>query len=241
MAIPIAFLAGVASFFAPCVVPLLPAYIGYVTGVTTQSIKKNGAKAYRRKILLSSLYYIVGFSLVFVLMGTTAASFGFVFRRFASQIQVLGGILLIFFGLDVAGYLNFGIIAKERKLVLPKWAEKLGYSKSFLLGIIFAVAWSPCIGPILGSILALAAVSSSVGTGAVLLFVYSLGISLPFLIISLGLANAPKHLKIFQRRAGQIAKIAGFVLIAIGATLVLGWYAHINSFVLQWLGTGIWM
>jgi cytochrome c-type biogenesis protein len=233
--LPIAFFAGIASFFAPCVVPLLPAYIGYVTGVTTKSINKNGIEKYRKKIIVSSLVYILGFSAVFILMGLAAATFGRAFRLYSRELQIAGGLLLIFFGLDVAGYVNVGLIAKERKFVLPLWIEKLGYAKSFVLGIVFAAAWTPCIGPILGSILALAAVSSSAANGALLLFVYSIGISLPFLVVALGLAQAPKYLKNITKNIEKISKISGIILVIIGMVLLFGWYGNVNSFVVQWL------
>lgn len=233
--VPIAFLGGLVSFFAPCVVPLLPAYISYVTGVSLKDLKGKGYEPFRKKLIGSSLFYILGFSLIFVLLGGIAGNIGGALRLYARQIQILGGILMIVFGLDVIGFLQVGFLSKERKISLPKWGGTVGYLKAFLLGVIFAAAWTPCIGPILGSILALAATSSSGISGAILLFIYSLGISLPFLVISLTLASAPKYIKSFQNILFKSTKIAGYVLIAIGVTLVLGWYAHINAFVLQWL------
>lgn len=233
--VPIAFLGGIVSFFAPCVVPLLPAYISYVTGVSLKDLKGKGYEPFRKKLIGSSLFYILGFSLIFVLLGGIAGNVGGALRLYSRQIQILGGLLMIVFGLDVVEVLQMGFLAKERKMSLPRWGEKISYLKPFLLGVIFAAAWTPCIGPILGSILALAATSSSGISGAILLFIYSLGISLPFFIISLTLAGAPKYIKSFQNILLRGTKIAGYVLIAIGATLVLGWYAHINAFVLQWL------
>lgn len=180
LSIPVAFLAGVISFFAPCVVPLLPAYLSYVAGVSIKELKEKGYKPFRKKLILSSLIYVLGFSLVFMLLGGIAGNLGLALRLHSRKIGIAGGLLMVFFGLELLGLIKSPFIAKERKAKLPQWAQDLGYFKPFLLGIIFAAAWTPCIGPILGAILVLATTGGSPLTGALLLFVYSLGISLPF-------------------------------------------------------------
>jgi len=225
-------MAGVVSFFAPCVLPLLPTYIGYVLGVTGKEIERNGFGFYRSKVLISSFFYIIGFSLVFMILGTSAGGLGLLFRRNILLLERLGGIIIILMGLEFAGYLNIPVLNREKKLTLPKWTIKLGYIKPFLVGITFAFAWTPCIGVVLGSILALAAVSGTAVRGAYLLLIYSLGISLPFLIVSLTLAQAPQYLKPFKKHIGLITRISGIVLIVLGLLLLADWYKYINAIIL---------
>lgn len=216
----VAFTSGVVSFFAPCVVPLLPAYVGYISGVSLNELKeKQDIGRYRRQIFVSSLFYIFGFSIVFMILGTTAASLGSVLRTQGVWIQRIGGILVMLFALNFIGVLKFPGFNFGQQLKLPSWAEKLGYGRAFLIGIIFATAWTPCVGAVLGSILTIAAVSQTAATGALLLFVYSLGISIPFLIISAALAQAPGLLRVFNRYLKPISIVAGLILFVIGFLL----------------------
>jgi cytochrome c-type biogenesis protein len=213
----VAFTSGVVSFFAPCVVPLLPAYISYISGVSlTEVNKEDGLGVYRRKVMISSLFYVLGFSLIFVMLGTTAASFGSILRGYDTLIQRLGGILIMFFALNFMGVLKIPILATGSQIKLPAWADHLGYGKSFLIGVVFATAWTPCVGAVLGAILTLAAVTQTALSGALMLFVYSLGISIPFLIISLVILQAPQVLKIFTKYTGKISLLAGLLLFIIG-------------------------
>lgn len=231
--IPVAFGAGVVSFFAPCVVPLLPAYIGYVTGVSLQDLQNQGYAPFRKKLLISSFLYILGFSLVFVVLGTAAASIGSALRQYDFIIQRVGGFIILVFGLEFAGILHIPLLARQSQFKLPAWANNLGYARAFLVGLIFATAWTPCVGAILGSILALAAVSGTVVTGATLLFFYSLGISLPFLVVSLTLASAPKYLGFITKHIGIIARAAGLLLAILGLLLLTNTYRFVNSWLFE--------
>ncbi|OGM30982.1 hypothetical protein A2630_04840 [Candidatus Woesebacteria bacterium RIFCSPHIGHO2_01_FULL_44_10] len=231
--LPIAFGAGVISFFAPCVVPLLPAYIGYVTGVSLQDLQTRGFALFRRKLLISSVLYILGFSLVFVAVGTAAATVGSVLRQYDFIIQRVGGTIILILGLEFAGVLKIPFLARPAQFKLPAWARNLGYARAFVVGVIFATAWTPCIGAVLGSILTLAAVSGTAVTGATLLFVYSLGISVPFLIVALTLASAPKYLKFVSKNIGIIAKIAGLLLAILGLLLLTNTYRFVNSWLFE--------
>lgn len=226
---PVAFVSGVISFFAPCVVPLLPAYVGYVAGVSLGDLQKFGFERYRAKLILSSLFYILGFSLVFVLLGTAAAGMGQVFRQYDDVIRIAGGALIFVLGLNFAGLLPIPALAREHKLELPLWARHFGLGRAFLVGVVFAIAWTPCVGAILGAILSLAAVSGTATTGALLLFVYSLGISIPFLIVALTLAHAPKYIRAITRYAGPISRIAGLLLAALGLLLLTNTYKFVNG------------
>ena len=227
---PVAFGAGLVSFFAPCVIPLLPAYVGYVTGVSLNELKEKGYAPFRKKLLISSLLYILGFSIVFVLLGTAAASVGASLRRYDFLIQRIGGLIILVLGLQFAGVLHLPFLARTKQFQLPTWVNKLGHARAFFIGIVFATAWTPCVGAVLGSILALAAVSGTAITGASMLFVYSLGISIPFMIVSFTLASAPKYLTFIGNRIGVISKIAGFILAALGILLLTDTYKFLNSF-----------
>lgn len=228
--LPIAFGAGLISFFAPCIIPLLPAYVGYVTGVSVKDLEKKGYAAFRRKMVLTSLMYILGFSLVFVLLGSAAASIGVVFRRWGLFIQRVGGLVVLILGLEFAGILHIPFLGKQKKFQLPVWTERFGYARAFFIGLVFATSWTPCVGAVLGAILALAATSATVSTGALLLFVYSLGISLPFLLVSLTLSSAPKYLKWMNRYIGAVSKVAGWLLVVLGVLLFTNTYKYLNSF-----------
>lgn len=230
---PVAFGAGVISFFAPCVVPLLPAYIGYVTGVSLNELKEKGYAPFRKKLLVSSLLYILGFSIVFVLLGTAAASVGLALRRYGFIIQRVGGLIILILGLEFAGILHLPFLARTKQFQLPKWTEKLGHARAFFIGLVFATAWTPCVGAILGSILTLAAVAGTAVKGAGLLFVYSLGISVPFMIVSLTLASAPKYLSFISRHIGAITRIAGLILAVLGLLLLTDTYKFLNSWLFQ--------
>lgn len=226
---PIAFAAGFFSFFAPCFIPLVPAYIAYVTGVSLEDLKTKGYAHYIKRLLITSFFYILGFSLIFTLLGTAAAGIGVTLRSYGTIIERVGGVMIFLLGLEFAGLLNLPFLAKEFRLNLPQWTNRLGNFRSFFIGIVFALAWTPCIGAVLGSILTLAAVSETVLSGAMLLFVYSLGIALPFLIASLTLATLPRYLKSFRRVINLLTKFAGILLAALGLLLLTGTYKYLSS------------
>jgi len=240
----IAFTGGVVSFFAPCVVPLLPAYIGYIAGVSLSeyAFSKN-LSLYRRQILFSSLSYILGFSLIFVLLGTTAASFGLWLRQSGVWMERVGGVLIMVFALQFMGVLRLPFLSLGHSLRLPRWADHLSYGRAFLLGIVFATAWTPCVGAVLGSILTLAATASTASAGALMLFVYSLGISLPFLFVSLVLAEVPGFLRGYAHFLSLLSKLSGVLLFLIGFLLFNNTvlflsdrltYGYLNSYLFGW-------
>ena len=225
----LAFWTGVVSFFAPCLLPLLPAYVGYIAGVSFEDLKNGKGITFSKNIFLSSLFYILGFSVIFVILGTAAGSIGVFFRRNDLFIQRLGGLIILIFGLQFSGLVNIPALAKERRLKLPIWANKLGYVRSFLVGVIFATTWTPCIGAVLGSILTLAAISATAVKGAALLFVYSLGIALPFLLVSFGLALAPRYISFISKRMAVISRVTGIILVVLGVLLLTNTYRYLNG------------
>jgi len=230
---PIAFSAGLISFFAPCVVPLLPAYVGYVTGVSLKDLGTYGYKPFIKKLLVSSIFYILGFSIVFVLLGTAAGSLGITLRRYDYLVQKVGGLLILIFGLEFAGIIHIPFLSYQKQFSLPSWTQGLGYFRAFFVGLVFATAWTPCVGAVLGSILALAATSQTALGGASLLLVYSLGISVPFLIVSLSLASAPKYLSFVNKHIGIIARVGGIILAILGILLITDTYKYVNSWLFE--------
>lgn len=215
----VAFFGGLVSFFAPCVIPLLPAYIGYVTGVSLKDLKEHGSKQYRKQILYSSVLYVLGFSLVFVLLGTSAAGLGQLLLRYKAVVQTVGGAVIMLMALQFLGMYHVRFFEKQHTVQLPTWLEKLGSLRAFFVGVIFATAWTPCIGPVLGTILTLAASTSQAMYGALLLFVYSLGISLPFLFFAVLLSRTPTILKKITNYLPTIHIVAGVTLLVIGFLL----------------------
>jgi len=208
----VAFTSGIVSFFAPCVVPLLPAYVGYITGVSLSDVAR-----FRKQVVWSSVAYIAGFSVVFTILGTSAAGLGSLFRQYDVLVQRIGGILIMGFALNFLGVVR--IPGLSWQLRLPRWAEHLGYGRAFLVGIVFATAWTPCVGAILGAILTLAAATQTAWVGGAMLFVYSLGISIPFLVIALTIAQAPTALRSIGRFLPVVSKVAGVILLVIGFLL----------------------
>jgi cytochrome c-type biogenesis protein len=226
---PIAFISGIVSFFAPCIFPLIPAYIGYISGTSLKDLETFGVKTYYRKIILSSLFYILGFSITFVLLGSVAGGVGILLRRYDLWLMRIGGLIIFILGLKFAEFIKFPFLTHELKIRLPVWSEKLGYGRAFMIGIIFATTWTPCVGAVLGSILTLAAVSGTAFAGASLLFVYSLGISIPFLVISLILARVPIYVNLISRRIQIISRISGVILAILGLLLLTDTYKYLNA------------
>lgn len=228
----VAFLGGLVSFFASCVLPLLPVYIAYVTGTSLKELQ-TAKKISSRKVFLSSFFYVLGFSTVFTLLGGAISVIGKLATLNSLLIQQIAGGVIIIFGLDLVGVLNFGFFQKDVRLFDPKPKMKRSYFRSFVLGIIFATTWTPCVGPVLGSILALSAASQTAIKGALLLFIFSLGISLPFLIVSLTLSRASRYLDFIKKRINLFTKVSGVLLIALGLLLITDTYKYLNAWLLN--------
>lgn len=233
ISLPVAFVSGLVSFFAPCVVPLLPTYIAYVSGVSLADLRERGMAQFQRTLVFSSVFYILGFSLIFVLLGVAAGGVGSLFRQYDFVIAKAGGILLVIFGLQFGGFINMPFLSSGSGLSVPSWVARLGYLRPFGIGVVFATVWTPCVGVVLGSILTIAAVQGQALPGALLLFVYSLGISVPFLIVALTLAHAPQYLGIISRHIGVVSRVAGLILVALGVLLLTDTYKFVNSWLFE--------
>ena len=210
---PLAFLAGVLSFLSPCVLPLVPSYVSFITGVSFEDLKEGtDRKKIRFLTITNSLAFICGFSLIFIALGASSSVVGQFFFNYQDWIRIVGGILVIFFGLFVSGIVKMDFLTRERKFHVS--GKPAGYIGSFLVGMTFAAAWTPCIGPILGTILLYASSHGSAAYGFKLLSVYSLGLAVPFFLSSL-MFNS------FLSYSAMIRKYMRGVMLASGALLIV--------------------
>lgn len=205
----IAFGAGLLSFFSPCVLPLIPAYITYITGTTMEEELKD-----RRLFALSrTLGFVLGFTIIFMIMGISASFIGKFFVRYRQVFTRFSGLLIIGFGLNMMGILKLNFLNKERRFKLPKITN---WFSSTLMGMAFAAGWTPCIGTVLGTILLYAGTTSTVSTGTYLLLTYSLGLAVPFIITSLLINQFSKILLKSEKVVPYIMKIGGIIIITLG-------------------------
>ncbi|MFG1423111.1 cytochrome c biogenesis CcdA family protein [Roseixanthobacter liquoris] len=211
-----AVIAGAVSFVSPCVLPLVPGYLSYVAGGA--NAPSGGTAMSRLQVIRPALLFVLGFTTVFVLLGVSAMALGGVLQRFQMEANLVGGALVVVFGLAMTGLLRLPALMADHRWQGPRQVR--GPIGAFLLGIAFAFGWTPCIGPVLASILTVTATSSS--NGAILLGAYGLGLGVPFLIAALFMGNAAAALK-RMRRAGAALNIgAGAVMIGIGILMITG-------------------
>ena len=211
----ISFTAGVLSFLSPCVLPLIPSYVSFITGLSLDDIQRS-----RRVTLIHSLLFIAGFTIVFLLLGATATVLGQVLVRQRDWVGRIGGVLVIVLGLYLLGVFNIGALATERRVHIAN--KPLGYLGTLLVGMAFAAGWTPCIGPILGGVLTYTASSADLNRGLVLLFAYSLGLAVPFVLAALMI---DRFMDLFQRYRGALvwmSRISGLLLIAVGLLMITG-------------------
>jgi cytochrome c-type biogenesis protein len=220
LGIVVAFVAGVLSFLSPCVLPLVPSYIGFLTGMTLPEI---GSR--RRAALLHALLFVLGFSLVFILLGATATALGRALGYYQVWLQRAGGVLIILFGLLCLGVLSARPLLSEHRMQLEQ--KPLGYLGSAVVGMAFAAGWTPCIGPVLGGILGLAATSADVTRGMLLLAVYSAGLALPFLLAAIAVESFLGWFQRFRRFLPWVMRLSGVLLILVGGLLVTGQFTRL--------------
>ncbi len=214
---PAAFLAGLLSFFSPCVLPLIPAYFTFITGYSLEELTEGNIEI-RKKVILSTISFVLGFSVVFILMGGSASYLGGLIYKYKNLIRIIGGVLIIILGIHLTGLFRIRSLEFEKRFQIKK--KPLHFLGTFIIGMAFGAGWSPCIGPLLGSILIVAGSQETIGQGMVLLGVYSAGLALPFVIISVFI----NFLLVFMKRATRVLKyvnvVAGILLILVGLVLV---------------------
>ncbi|HLC14978.1 MAG TPA: cytochrome c biogenesis protein CcdA [Thermodesulfovibrionia bacterium] len=215
---PGAFLAGVISFLSPCVLPLLPSYVSFITGLSFKEIKSGDRKRVRKLTIINSLLFIAGFSLVFISMGASLSFLGGLFSHYQNVIRIVGGILVIIFGFFVMDIVHIRFLYRDFKL--HPMRHPAGYFGSFLIGMTFAAGWTPCIGPILGTILITAAQEGTALYGVKLLLLYSTGLALPFFVSALAINSFLSHINVLYRYMRFIKIFSGLLLIGFGVMLV---------------------
>lgn len=213
-----AFGAGFLTFLSPCILPLIPAYISYITGISFDEFKEEQNKDVRKKTIIHSLLFVLGFSFVFVTLGASASYLGKLLITYRTMISRIGGVIVIIFGFYIMGLLRLDFLNKEKRFKFrPQRDSKLG---SVLLGITFAAAWTPCVDPILGSILTLAVTKETMLEGAWLLSSYSLGIAIPFIISAILINSFLSYFAKIKRYMFIVKFICGLLLILIGISLI---------------------
>ncbi len=225
----IAFSAGLLSFVSPCVLPLVPSYLTYITGVSFHELTGAGAKAKLRWVTVShSLLFILGFSAIFILMGASASYLGQLLTQYQYWIMKAGGVLIIILGISFTGIINLPFLQIEKRFELRK--KPLGYMGSFLVGVAFAAGWTPCIGPILSTILLYASTSKNFMTGVLLLSIYSAGLGVPFLLSSLAFNSFLSAFEKIKRYMRVITIVSGLFLIGIGILFLTDTFKDINAY-----------
>lgn len=213
----VAFTAGLLSFLSPCVLPLVPSYIGFITGLGLEDITRA-----RRTTLIHALLFVLGFSAIFVMLGAGATLIGQLLVNYKPIIARVGGFMLIALGLWMLGIFQFGALNQERRFHLND--KPLGYLGTILVGVAFGAGWTPCLGPIISGILMIAGSAENVGRGVTLLAAYSAGLAVPFLLSALLLERFFTFFQKFRSKLGMVNRIAGVLLIIVGIMLLTGWF-----------------
>ena len=227
LGIVVAFTAGLFSFLSPCVLPLFPSYLSFVTGMSVADLQADLTPAARRRVLLHSLSFVVGFSVVFVSLGASFSAAGQFLLDYRDPIRQVGGALIIVFGLYIAGVFNFGPFSRTAQWQLRE--KPAGYVGSFIVGLTFAIGWTPCVGPILGAILSLAGTADTVSRGVGLLMAYSAGLGVPFLLSAIALGIFLRFFKRYRPFIPIVERAAGVILVVVGLLVLTNQYVGLNA------------
>ena len=222
--------AGLLSFLSPCVLPLVPPYLTFIAGTTIEEVATVKEARARRAIFFAAALFVTGFSTVFVGLGATASTFGQVLHEYFARLSLLAGIAIIVMGLHFLGVFRFALLYREARVDLEKPAGIWG---AYIMGVAFGFGWTPCIGPILAAILAVAASQETVGKGIALLSVYSAGLGLPFLLAALAFEPFVKAIKRCRPYFGVIERVIGVLLVATGVAFLTGSMQDLSSFLMR--------
>ena len=226
-----ALFAGLVSFLSPCVLPLVPPYLVYLAGTSLERLADAEPKpTVRREAVLAALLFVCGFSTVFVALGASASVIGALIRAYSVELSIVAGIAIIVMGLHFLGVFRIGVLLRERRLEM---AKPVGLWGAYAMGLAFAFGWTPCIGPILAAILAVAASEQTVARGAGLLAVYSLGLGIPFILAAVAMRPFLGFLKRFRRHLGLVEKAMGVLLILTGILLLTGSMNWLGQWLLE--------
>lgn len=225
-----AFVAGLLSFLSPCVFPLIPSYVTYITGISFADLQaEHPSHIIRQKSILHSLCFICGFTVVFVLLGASATFIGSYLQEHAAFIRKAGGVLLVLLGIHVTGLVPFRFLLGEKRVSIKH--KPAGYAGSFLVGIVFAAGWTPCIGPILAAILAVAATEEQVLQGVILLLLYSMGLGVPFFLSAFAMHRFLLVFNRFKKYIHIFEIITGMFLVVIGVLIYTNWLSRLSGYV----------
>jgi cytochrome c-type biogenesis protein len=213
-----ALIAGLLSFFSPCILPLIPAYFTFITGFSLDELTEARGTRVRVRIILSTLSYVLGFSMIFILMGASASFLGGAIFEYRDWIRIIGGVAIMLFGIHMTGLLRFKALEFEQRLNIQK--KPLHFLGTFIVGMAFGAGWSPCIGPLLGSILIVAGNQDTVAQGIGLLSVYAAGLAIPFLVLSIFIDSLITLIKKVSWSIKYINMTAGVLLLILGLLLV---------------------
>jgi len=213
-----AFIAGLLSFLSPCVLPLIPAYFSFITGFSLDELLDGTHQNTRKKVFLSTLSFVCGFSLVFIIMGASASYLGGLIVTYKDYIRIIGGIIIILFGIHLTGWIQIRGLNMDRRIHFQN--KPIHVMGTFIIGMAFGAGWSPCIGPLLGSILVVASSQNTIWQGIKLLAIYSAGMAIPFILISIFINFLLEFLHHATRFVKYINRIAGILLIIVGIFLL---------------------
>jgi len=230
----LAFLAGMLSFISPCVLPLIPSYISFVSGISFEELTAdNNLYEIKKIVIFNSLMFILGFTIVFVAMGTTITLLGQYFSSYQGIFRRVGAVVIILLGLHIMGIVNVRVLQQDKRFHFFH-GKPLGFIGSFLVGVGFAAGWTPCIGPILASILFVAGTSDTIGLGILLLVAYSLGLAGPFFLTSLGINTFLKHFNRFKKNMRAVSIASGVFLIVMGLLIYTNYFAIFTGNLNAW-------
>jgi len=231
VSIPAALLAGLISFLSPCVLPLVPPYLIYLTGATIEHVASDETEtASKRAVMISAAMFVLGFSTVFVALGASASFIGSLIRAWSAQLSILAGIAIILMGLHFLGLTRIGFLMREGRLTAPK---PIGLWGAYVMGLAFAFGWTPCIGPILAAILSVAAAEATVTKGAGLLAVYSAGLGIPFLLAAFLIEQFSSLLARMKRHLASVERAMGVLMVITGIGFLTGSVSAISIWLLE--------
>ena len=226
--LPIAFLAGLISFVSPCVLPLIPGYFSYILGTSLDKIKEKE----KNLIIFKTIFFTLGFSFVFIILGSTASFIGRFFLINSDILRIVAGVIIILFSLQIIGFINFSLLNKDIRFFTNKYSNNLTFP--FIVGAAFGFGWTPCIGPILGSIITLSALEENIGKGILLLSFYSLGLAIPFVISGILIDKFLLFSKSFKKYMSIITKVGGTILLITGIAILTNQLQILGFFILEY-------
>jgi cytochrome c-type biogenesis protein len=226
-----ALLAGIVSFLSPCVLPLVPPYLVYLAGTSLERLAdQEPPPRVKRDTVVAALLFVAGFSTVFVALGASASAIGSLIRFYSSELAIVAGVVIIAMGLHFLGLTRINFLYRQARIEMPK---PVGLWGAYVMGLAFALGWTPCIGPILAAILAVAASKATVAKGAGLLAVYSLGLGVPFIIAALAVEPFAAFLTRFRAHLAHVERAMGGLLVLTGIAFLAGFFTQLNSWLIE--------